>query len=255
MNTNHLAPKGETIFKPGRSVAPPHSLHHAPFLLFSFQTILGLARRREETAFLSCALGIGAFPSLYKPVGPGIVLRIESFPGTRARAQLRGHAHEQISSLRAEVRSGCAKVGGAALAVGWASCRNDGLQESRGSCGSVAAVGLRGSLDPRAAERRAHHHRRELERVAGRRVDDRIVSVGRSSRVPSVGREVPAAGSKSGHPLHFHSAQAGPSLPRTATRSRRPSASDSSRSLKSSSDRPLAWSHPLVSNQGILSFF
>lgn len=34
---------------------------------------------------------------------------------------------------------------------------------------------LGGSLGPREAERRAHHHGRELERVAGR-VDDRIVS-------------------------------------------------------------------------------
>lgn len=88
------------------------------------------------------------------------------------------------------MRSGCAEVGAAALAVGWAGCRNDALRESGGSRSSVAALALGGSLDPRAAERRARHHGRELERVAGRRVDDRIVSGGRLSRVPSVGRKV-----------------------------------------------------------------
>lgn len=100
MNTNHLAPKAEEIFKPSSSVAPPHFLHHAPWLLFSFSARLGLARLREDTAFLSCALGIGAFPSFTtnQPVGPGFVLRIQSFPGARARARSRGHAHEQISS-------------------------------------------------------------------------------------------------------------------------------------------------------------
>lgn len=79
-------------------------------------------------------------------------------------------------------------MGAAALAVGRASGGHGALRESYGPLGGVAAVAVGGSLDPRAAERRAHHHRRELERVAGRRVDDRIVSAGRWSRGPSVGR-------------------------------------------------------------------
>lgn len=69
-------------------------------------------------------------------------------------------------------------VGAAAVPEGWASGGHGELRESCSSCGSAGAVALRGSLDPRTAERRARRHGRELERVAGRRVDDRIVSAG-----------------------------------------------------------------------------
>lgn len=68
--------------------------------------------------------------------------------------------------------------GAAALAEGWASDHHGDPRESPSSRGSPDAVALWGSLDPRAAERRARHHGRELERLAGRRVDDRIVSAG-----------------------------------------------------------------------------
>lgn len=153
------------------------------------------------------------------------------------------------------MESGCAEVGAAALAVGWARCRNDALRESRGSCGGVAALGLGGSLDPRAAERRAHHHGRELERVAERRVDDRIVSVGRLSRVPLVGRKVRVLDPRLDTRLHLHPPRpAGPGLPSTRPRSGGAGAPGSSGSLNSYSDAPLAWSHPfLVSHRGTLS--
>ena len=78
-------------------------------------------------------------------------------------------------------------MGAAALAVGGRSGRHGALPESPDPGGSAATVALGSSLGPREAERRAHHHGRELERVAGRRVDDRIVSAGPWSRGPSVG--------------------------------------------------------------------
>lgn len=74
--------------------------------------------------------------------------------------------------------------GAAALAVGWASGRHGEPRESRRCRSVTGAVALPGSLDPRASEQRARHHGQKLERVAGRRVDDRIVSAGRSSRGP-----------------------------------------------------------------------
>lgn len=95
----------------------------------------------------------------------------------------------------------------------------DALRESGGSRGSDAALALGGSLDPRAAERRAHYHGRELERVAGRRVDDRIVSVGPLSRVPSVGRNVRVLDPSLDTPLHLHSPPpAGPRFSSTPLR-------------------------------------
>lgn len=98
------------------------------------------------------------------------------------------------------MRSWCAEVGAVALVVGRASCGHGAPRESRSSRGNSTAVAFGGSLDPRAAERRAHHHGRELERVAGRRMDDRIVSAGRLSRDPSMGRAGRGPRSKSGHP-------------------------------------------------------
>lgn len=98
------------------------------------------------------------------------------------------------------MRSWCAEAGAVALGVGRASSGHGAPQESRSSRSSSIAVAFGGSLDPRAAERRAHHHGRELERVAGRRVDDRIVSAGRLSRGPSMGWAGRGPRSKSGHP-------------------------------------------------------
>lgn len=103
-----------------------------------------------------------------------------------ARARAYGRAVLRMSRSAREggseelVRGG----GAAALAVGWASGRHGDPRESRTSRGRTGAVALWGSLDPRAAERRARHHGRELERVAGRRMDDRIVSAGRLSWDP-----------------------------------------------------------------------
>lgn len=98
------------------------------------------------------------------------------------------------------MRSCSAEVGAAALAVEWASCGHGASRESRSCRGSAGTAALWGSLYLRAAERRAHHHGRKLERVAGRRVDDRIVSSGRLSRGPSVDWAGRGLRSKSEHP-------------------------------------------------------
>lgn len=79
-------------------------------------------------------------------------------------------------------------AGAAVLPEGWASGRHGALRESSDSWHSVAAVDLGGPVGPREAKRRAHHHGRELERAAGGRVDDRIVSAGRLFWVPWVDR-------------------------------------------------------------------
>lgn len=103
--------------------------------------------------------------------------------------------------------------GGAALRLrwgGWASDRHGDPRESPGSRGSPDAVALWRSLDPRAAERRARHHGRELERLAGRRVDDRIVSAGGCLGAPLVGW---GPRSKSGHLTSPLTPRAGPLFP------------------------------------------
>lgn len=77
------------------------------------------------------------------------------------------------------------EVGPPRFLSGWASGGHGALPESRaGRCDGPGALALWRSLHLRAAERRARHYRRELERIAGGRMDDRIVSRGRWSRVP-----------------------------------------------------------------------
>lgn len=110
-------------------------------------------------------------------------MRIESSQDARARERRRAHAHEPISP-RGRKCGAASQSEGCRARCGWASGRHGALRESQDPRGSAAAVALGGSLDPRAAERRADHHGRELERVAGRGVDDRIVSAGRWSRGP-----------------------------------------------------------------------
>lgn len=137
--------------------------------------------------------------------------------------------------------------GAAALAAGRASDRHGDPREPPSSRGSPDAVALWGSLDPRAAERRARHHGRELERLAGRRVDDRIVSAGGGLGAPSAGWAGWGPRSESGHPTSPPAPPAGPRFRggcRCRLRSPRPDCSADT-----------GWSHPLASYRRILSFF
>lgn len=98
------------------------------------------------------------------------------------------------------------------LRGGRASDRHGDPREPPSSRGSPDAVAWWGALDPRAAERRARHHGRELERLAGRRVDDRIVSAGGCLGAPSAGWAGWGPRSESGHPTSPPAPPAGPRL-------------------------------------------
>lgn len=169
------------------------------------------------------------------------VMRIESPLDRRSSQHRSALALSNPRGRKWELRP---EGGAAALAVRWASGGNGALRESCSSPGSPGAVALGCSLDARAAEQRSRHHGRELERTAGRRLDDRIVSAGRPGSYVRAWT----------HYFTPHVPRAGRRLPRTAPPSCGASVPDFC-SSPNSWDLPPAWSHPLVSYPWMLSFF
>lgn len=175
VNANHLAPKSwELILSGSSSTHRPTFYTTPPFALFlppHYWGTLG-GRRSGFSVMRIVERRSSHFPDFTTHWDQTRVMRIESPLDRRASQRRRALALSSPQGRKWELRPG---GGAAALAVRWASGGNGALRESCSSPGSPGAVALGCSLDARAAEQRSRHHGRELERAAGRRLDDRIL--------------------------------------------------------------------------------